>query len=109
MKDPRLNKSEQQLLFSLRSRTLDVKKNFENQYRDVLCSTCRLFPETQEHLLQCPEIVKKMNVVNVKHSELNAEDIYSDIEQQIKIVKIFTQVLEIRRQLINKEDLQLDS
>jgi hypothetical protein len=50
-----------------------------------------------------------MNVVNVKHSELNAEDIYSDIEKQIKIVKIFTQVLEIRRQLMNKEDLQLDS
>ena len=109
LKDPRLTKSEQQLLFSLRSRTFDVKKNFENQYKDVLCSTCRLFPETQEHLLQCPEIIKKFNVVNVKQSEVNADDIYSHIEKQIKIVKIFTFVLEIRKQLMNKEDLQLDS
>ena len=52
--DERFSKSESQLLFRLRSKTLNVKQNFENQHTNNLCQTCRLFPETQSHLLQCP-------------------------------------------------------
>ena len=57
LSDYRLNRNEQQVLFKLRTQTLDVKMNFQNQHENLLCSTCQLFPETQAHLLQCPAIV----------------------------------------------------
>ena len=54
LKDSRFNTREKQLLFKLRSRTLDVKQNFKNQHKTPWCVSCGLFQETQSHLLQCP-------------------------------------------------------
>ena len=42
------------ILFKLRTQTLNVKMNFGNP-EDKLCQVCKLFPETQSHLLQCSE------------------------------------------------------
>ena len=55
--DSRFTKSEAQLLFRLRSKTVNLKVNFPKMYQDNLCKMCKLFPESQAHLLQCPEIV----------------------------------------------------
>ena len=57
IKDISLNTSEKQLLFRLRSKTLEVKKNFPALHSNDLCTSCGLFPERQSHLLQCREIV----------------------------------------------------
>ena len=52
-----LTTKEVQTLFSLRSRMIDVKANFPSTNQDNLwCKLCFLFPETQQHLLECPEI-----------------------------------------------------
>ena len=58
LQDPRLSNRKKQLLFKLRSRTLDVKQNFKNQNQNPWCTSCGLFQETQGHLLQCPPLVK---------------------------------------------------
>ena len=58
LKDQRLTTKQKQLLFRLRSRTLDVKQNFKDQHKSPCCSSCGLFPKTQSHLHQCPELVK---------------------------------------------------
>ena len=51
LKDERFSRLESQLLFKFRTQTLNVKMNFPNMYEDKLCQTCKLFLESQSHLL----------------------------------------------------------
>ena len=99
MVEPSLNKKEQQLLFGLRTKTVNVKINFKHQHKDHLCLTCNLLPETQAHVLQCPEIVKHMKHIIKQDSKWTEDDIYGKLEDQIRIVKIYSEVLEIRNKL----------
>ena len=103
--DSRFNRKETQLLFKLRSRTLNVKMNFPNQHEDKLCKTCKLFPETQSHLLQCPEIVPKLKIVCSANTVVEETMLYGSTDNQLKIVKIYTEILEIRKSLLeNTQD-----
>ena len=83
---PRLSLKEKQLPFKLRSRTLDVKDNFRNQHKDHLCISCGLFPETQSHLLECPEIVKKLGYVANKNENLD-ENFVCGCQEEQKIIQ----------------------
>ena len=96
------NTKQKRLLFKLRSRTLDVKLNFRGQQSNILCISCGLFPESQSHLLQCPQIVTRLNYLNGKTSKLNELDIYGDIESQKRIVNIYSDILEVREKLKNE-------
>ena len=99
MVEPSLNKKEQQLLFGLRTKTVNLKINFNHRHKDHLCLTCNLLPETQAHVLQCPEIVKHMKHIIKQDSKWTEDDIYCKLEDQIRIVKIYSEVLEIRNKL----------
>ena len=99
LKDPNFTSMEKKLLFKLRSKTLDVKQNFHSQYQNPWCSSCGLFQETQKHLLQCPQIVPKLGYLCGKTSTLNANFVYGSIEQQQIIVKIYSDILEVRENL----------
>ena len=94
--DSRFNTKEKQLLFKLRSKTLDVKENFKGLYNNPWCISCGLFPETQSHLLQCPQLVVGLNYPDLRTSRLNENFIYGNMAQQQMIVKIYSEVLEIR-------------
>jgi hypothetical protein len=96
IQDSRFNTKEKQLLFKLRSKTLDVKENFRGLNNNPWCIACGLFPETQSHLLQCPQLVIGLKYPNLKTSRLNENFIYGNMEQQQMIVKIYSEVLEIR-------------
>ena len=50
---------ERQFLFALRTRMVDVKANFKIGQRDIRCRTCSQAEESQEHILQCPELQEK--------------------------------------------------
>ena len=56
------SKSEANLLFRLRSKTLNLRMNYENQHSNTLCQICGHFPESQAHLLQCPQIAWSMEM-----------------------------------------------
>ena len=103
IKSPRLSHKEKKLLFKLRSRTLDVKQNFRNQNNDPWCISCGLFQETQSHLLQCPALAPKLNYLTDNNS-INENDIYGSLEKQEKIVKIFSDLLEIRENLQKRHE-----
>ena len=83
--------------------------NFRNQHDSLLCSTCHLFQETQAHLLQCPEIVRNLQWIDLNFSKLNENDVYSTLEKQIKIVKIFSKIIEERDNLLKKKDQSQNS
>ena len=87
-----LKKEEIQTLFKLRTRTIDVKKNQESSYKNNLwCRACSLFTETQEHLLDCPEIRKKVTFLNLSDTKNNM--IFGKIEDQVKYVKAYQIIL----------------
>ena len=52
------------LLFNLRCRTVkDIRLNFKTMYQsDVKCPICLLQDDTQEHLLQCKNIIFILNI-----------------------------------------------
>ena len=97
--------AEKRLLFKLRSQTLDVKKNFPGVHKDLWCRTCGLFTETQSHLLQCPAIVVHLPYLVGKASELEEKHIYGNCKQQKIIVKIFTDIIEIRENLMKESQM----
>ena len=94
-----LSTKEKQLLFKLRSRTLDVKQNFPGQHGNPWCSKCFLFQETQGHLLQCPKLVTKLKYLNLNFSELNENLVYGNSVQQQMMVNIYSAILEVRENL----------
>ena len=93
---PRMDTKKKELLFKLRSRTLDVKQNFKNQQQNPWCISCGLFQETQGHLLQCPPLVKNLQYLKGQTAKLNDKLIYGSIDQQILIVNIYSDILEAR-------------
>ena len=99
IEDSRLSTKNKQLLFKLRSRTLDVKKNFSGTNENLLCTSCGLSEETQSHLLQCPPLVKNLKYLQGRTSQLDENHIYGDIEQQILIVNVYSDILEEREKL----------
>ena len=96
LKDQRFSTKKKQLLFKLRSKTLDVKQNFKNSKANPWCLSCGLFPETQGHILQCPELTQKLMYLKGKTSKLDENDIYRNIEKQLAITNIYSDILDIR-------------
>ena len=111
--DSNFTKNEAQLLFKLRSKTLNVKLNFQSQenalLQENLCRTCHLFPETQGHLMQCPQIVPKLKVICPLANPIEENWMYGSLENQLKITKIYTQVLDIRNSLLENCERDLQS
>ena len=71
-----------------------------------LCSSCKLFPESQSHILQCPAIIPKLKLLSAQLSE---ESIYGNLDEQLKIVKIYSLIFEERRKLMEEsEDIRSD-
>ena len=86
---------------------MDVKGNFKNQNPNPWCISCGLFQETQGHLLQCPPLVQNLNYLQGQSSKLEEKYIYGNIEQQIVIVNIYSDILEERekQQRLNTDDV----
>ena len=96
-----LSTREIQTLFSLRTRMVDVKGNFSSGNTDNLwCKLCSLFKETQQHLLECPEIrLRTKNLVNFK--ELDYQMIFGSMTNQEKITKSYQIISEARKELLD--------
>ena len=99
IRDSRQSTRKKQLLFRLRSRTIDDKKNFGGKFDNLWCTSCGIFQETQGHLLQCAPLVKNLKYLEGKTSDLNENDVYGSIEQQIRIVNIYSDILQEREKL----------
>ena len=89
------------LLFQLRSRMLDVRKNFENKYDDLMCPLCKEKADTQQHVLECSVLLQNTNLIT------SSTVVYSDIfEINVQKLKTVTQLFENlwtkRNQLLKK-------
>ena len=90
-----------QLLFCLRTRMVKVKANFKNLYSNTICELCLQNEETQSHLLECEVLIEKcpelFNDVDVEY-----EDIFSNTTKQLKAVKLFSAILEVRKSIVDE-------
>ena len=66
------------------------KINFRHMYNDVTCRLCELVgsEESLEHFTSCSYLIKHFPDVSTVHPD----DIYADIDSQIKAMKIWTEV-----------------
>ena len=96
LSDRRFTKEEVQLLFSLRTKTVDCKSNFKNLYGTNL--TCRICDdknslENEDHILTC-------KLLNEETHNIQFTDVYGTIEQQYKAVQMFKKILRKRTFLL---------
>ena len=97
--DNSFTKSQRELLFKLRSKTVQVKANFRNRnILDMVCEICQLFTCTQEHVLQCPVLTQQCTIVNT--ANLKHSFIYGNVEQQLLYTQIYIQFWEARQSIL---------
>ena len=91
LKDKRFSKSECELLFALRTKM--IKRNFSSQYGNNLsCDLCSVQLDSQEHLLFCVKLCDKVNIPE----GVEYNDLFKGVDKQLRIVKIFKQLLRTR-------------
>ena len=96
----RLSIPEIQTLFKLRSRTLNLKDNQKSSFIDnMLCRTCLLYPETQQHIFHCQVLRDKLDYI--VFSKVNYEMIFEDLEKQENFTKIYHLMLQARADILN--------
>ena len=84
-------------IFSIRSKTLDLKDWQPWKYKDLLCVKCQLHPETIEHFWSCNAYGNM--------SEMNLRDIFgNDIEKQTKIGIFLEKRFKIREKIIKQQE-----
>ena len=97
-----LDNEEASLLFSLRSKTVrGIKRNFSILYKDnnMMCELCKTNEDSQEHCLQCPELLR--NITNVK-KHIKYEQLFGSLIDQIEVTQYFKQLLDIRTKLMEQ-------
>ena len=104
--DGRFSREERELLFRLRSRTINVKSNFPNAFlnNNMLCEICKIFPCTQSHLLQCPALTTKLIVDSTV--KLKDSFVYGNVEQQLLYVKIYAEFWKLREEVLKERKKQ---
>ena len=99
-----LTYKQKQLLFSLRTRSINVKTNYKNKYRhsNLLCTLCDdKLVESESHLLECKSTRTQLGNIG----DARYEDIFSpEISRQEKITKIFEKVVKLRQMLSCDQD-----
>ena len=94
------------LLFSMRSRTNDLKWNNKEKYKqDLSCSLCRKYPlESESHLLNCEELMMEKEI-SEEMNKIEYMDIYGRLEDQVKAVKTWKKIFNLRKIKLEKRKL----
>ena len=97
LKTDQLSLKEKQLLFKLRVRMTPNKTNFPKKYKDnVSCSLCKKLGSVENllHLLHCPFLTNHPDMCG-DIGTIEAGDIFGDLKQQVKAVKIWMKIFKI--------------
>ena len=87
---------EKQLLFQFRTQTYNCKSNFRKRYEpDLSCFVCKA-EDTQQHLLTC-NVADDVDTENIEY-----EDIFKSVENQVKLAKILKKIHSKRTLLLKK-------
>ena len=82
-----MTRNQASAVFQARTRMLDVKNNFRNKYKDVICRFCAIDIETQEHVLEKCIDIHVDDTTQISKEELFSDDISKDIAKKIINIK----------------------
>ena len=72
------------------------------------CKLCNLFQETQQHLLECPELkIRTKNIINFK--EVDHDMVFGNVKNQEKVAKVYTILIEARKDILDQLKTQENS
>ena len=96
---------DKQLLFKLRTRMTNVKANFKTMHENIHCDLCdEEVLQSDAHLLDCKTIIEKCPTL-ANDMDTEYEDIFSDIEKQLKTTQIYKEIFETKILLDEQADL----
>ena len=83
----------------------DNRTNFSSMYKnDVVCDLCdQKREQTVQHLLCCPEIVKNCKELQ-DNLNVQFEDIYGDMNTQIRALKVIQAVFKTKMEIESEDD-----
>ena len=98
----KISQNEAQEIFKLRSRMTDVKLNLRGMHETLECDICNEEDESQKHLLECSEILKKKesNVKSPEYEKIFGENVREQLEVAqacIENLKIIKKMLEVKK------------
>lgn len=97
--------AQRSILFNLRSmRENSFRDNFHAIYQDKKCQLCKFEVDNQEHALSC--IILKQNMNHEDKNILQVvkyQDIFGDLDEQLRISKLFQTLIRIKRRLLKSE------
>ena len=96
--DPNIMSDDKNLIFKLRTRMVDVKKNFKSQYLDTKCNFCEE-EESQDHLLDCNVIIENCKEL-YEDLTVEYEDLFKSSSKQHKMAQLFKLALKTRDQML---------
>ena len=83
-----------------------VKMNFKNNHKsDLNCKLCIINVSDQEHQLSCP-ILKSM-IPELSQTNIKYQDLFGNIESQLKFIKIYTKIERMREVLLENLNLTI--
>ena len=95
-----LSISEVQTLFKIRNNMIQVKENFKSSHENLLCRLCLLCRESQQHLIDCTEIRKKLRGV-VDFDNLKIEMAFMSTKNQEILAKSYNIVINTWKDLLS--------
>ncbi len=91
----KLTRYEASTIFKARTRMLDVKNNFRGKYLNNKCRGCGKEDETQRHVLEECEEIRKKSGVAVTNEEIFEEEAELLKEVSKKIMKIMERITSV--------------
>ena len=87
---------EKRLLFSMKTRQVNVKTNYRNGFSNLLCRLCEKPGEVESeiHLMSCEKILMESDIKE-KLEKIAFSDIFGPIEKQISAIKVWKKVIKI--------------
>ena len=93
----KMKQEEAQTIFKLRSRVTDVKINSRGKYETLECEVCKEEEESQNHIMECKEIVKFRK--NYKKPPNYNKLFDGNFKEQLEISKDFLENMKIKKDL----------
>jgi hypothetical protein len=96
-----LSNKQSSLLFNLRSKCVnEFKSNFKFGGQQLNCELCLVNDDSQEHALSCQSLNKYLSLEqNEELKSVNYEDLFGAVEDQLRITKVYENIIAIRKRL----------
>ena len=96
-----VNQYSAKFIFNLRSRMLDVAKNYPNKTKSKICPVCKdpNSEDTQEHILNCPSLFT--NELIQESNTPRYQDLFeNDVKKQLLVSKIIETKFKTRKKIL---------